>query len=507
MYASMISGAVPLDKADRMLQREQATLTSLSENNSTLRTSSDAQNQTIARLETRSAELDRQLAMSTASERTSRTALRSAETRLRTLKEEMARLKLTVKEIRAQCANDIRKRDTEMQRLKKHLEGRRGVNGNLQVGVMVITPGNNSKGSRQQHQQALQASEEGSTSTDPRSPSYSLKEETTEFLIQLSQGLSDENDQLIHLVKTTLTTLRSLSGLPEPPSPLHQQQNSSSTNVIVSLPPSYDELESSTQEVLTHLRQLLTNPSFVPLEEVEIREDEILRLREGWERMAVRWKDAVALMDGWRKRMVDTGGGTVTVNLDDLTQGLDLDVGGLGILEDHYPSGDTAESEAKNGNGDVGGANAGDGDGAGEEQLSTSDSIIDEKEALNSPEAPSLDDNASSEPSFTDPTSPPSRRGALRRRSGNARTFPPPRKISLSKLVAEGNPNDHSTASAGNTDRNARKPKVRRTSRTKSPISASSTTQVSHPFRHNLDPHNTLAQHHFHSELSSSYEF
>lgn len=503
----MVLGAVPLDKADRMLQREQATLTSLSESNSTLLTSFDAQNQTIARLETRSADLDRQLVMSTASERTSRTALRSAETRLRTLKEEMARLKLTVKEIRAQCANDVRKRDSEMQRLKKHLEGRRGVNGNPQVGVMVITPGNNSKGSRQQHQQALQASEEGSTSTDPRSPSYSLKEETTEFLIQLSQGLSDENDQLIHLVKTTLTTLRSLSGLPEPPSPLHQQQNSSSTNVIVSLPPSYDELESSTQEVLTHLRHLLSNPSFVPLEEVEIREDEILRLREGWERMAARWKDAVALMDGWRKRMVDTGGGTVTVNLDDLTQGLDLDVGGLGILEDHHPSGDAAESEAKNGNGDVGGANAGDDDGAGEEQLSTSDSIIDEKEALNSPEAPSLDDNASSEPSFTDPTPLPSRRGALRCRSGNARTFPPPRKISLSKLVAKGNPNDHSSPSAGNTDRNARKPKVRRTSWRKSPTSASPTTQVSHPFRHNLDPYNTLAQHRFQFHVPSSHKF
>ncbi|PBP20379.1 NIMA interactive protein [Diplocarpon rosae] len=54
---------------------------------------------------------------------------------------------------------------------------------------------------------------------------------------------------------------------------------------------------------------------------VEVREEEILRLREGWERMECRWKDAVSMMDGWRKRMARSG---QTVNLNELKMGLML---------------------------------------------------------------------------------------------------------------------------------------------------------------------------------------
>lgn len=229
----------------------------------------------------------------------------------------MARLKGTVAQIRAQCATDIRRRDGEIQRLKRHLEGRRGRDGNGgQVGVVVVTPGA-SKGT-----QGLRS---GDVAADLESSAYSLKQETTEFLTQLSQGLSDENDALISLVRGTLATLRTLQGLPTGETHgLEMNGNIEGTeaaNGLMAGPPSYEALATSTDEVLEHLRGLLTNPSFVPLEEVEIREDEIHRLREGWERMAARWKEAVALMDGWKKRMVDTGD---TINLDDLKMGMDL---------------------------------------------------------------------------------------------------------------------------------------------------------------------------------------
>ena len=144
-------------------------------------------------------------------------------------------------------------------------------------------------------------------------------------MTQLSQGLSDENDALIGLVRNTLATLRSLQGLPvELPAANEDyggQPPSDTATGIINAPPSYEELSAGTDEVLEHLRGLLTNPSFVPLEEVEVREDEIIRLREGWEKMASRWKEAVTMMDGWRKRMVDTGD---TINLDDLTRGMTL---------------------------------------------------------------------------------------------------------------------------------------------------------------------------------------
>ena len=229
------------------------------------------------------------------------------------------RLKGTVAQIRAQCATDVRRRDGEIQRLKRHLEGRRGRDGNGgQVGVVVVTPGM-SKGP--------QGKRNGETEADLESPAYSLKQETTDFLTQLSQGLSDENDALIGLVRGTLATLRSLQGLSESglgPEMDGTLEDTDAVNAIMGGPPSYEALATSTDEVLEHLRGLLTNPSFVPLEEVEIREDEIQRLREGWEKMAARWKEAVALMDGWKKRMVDTGD---TINLDDLRVGLNLGSG------------------------------------------------------------------------------------------------------------------------------------------------------------------------------------
>ena len=226
------------------------------------------------------------------------------------------RLKGTVAQIRAQSATDVRRRDGEIQRLKRHLEGRRGRDGNSgQVGVVVVTPcvSKGPPGKRN-----------GETEVDLESRAYSLKHETTEFLTQLSQGLSDENDALIGLVRGTLATLRSLQGLSDTGQGLEIDgafEDMDVANTIMGGCPSHEALATSTDEVLEHLRGLLTNPSFVPLEEVEIREEEIQRLREGWEKMAARWKEAVVLMDGWKKRMVDTGD---TINLDDLRMGLNL---------------------------------------------------------------------------------------------------------------------------------------------------------------------------------------
>lgn len=232
----------------------------------------------------------------------------------------MARLKGTVAQIRAQCATDVRRRDGEIQRLKRHLEGRRGRDGNGgQVGVVVVTP---SMG------KGLSGNKNTEFGQDLDSPAYSLKQETTEFLTQLSQGLSDENDALIGLVRGTLATLRSLQGLPNDSSYENELgdglQRTENDNGFIGGPPSFETLATQTDELLEHLRGLLTNPSFVPLEEVEIREEEIHRLRDGWEKMTARWKEAVALMDGWKKRMVDTGD---TINLNDLEMGMDLGSG------------------------------------------------------------------------------------------------------------------------------------------------------------------------------------
>ncbi|KAL8920545.1 MAG: hypothetical protein Q9208_006167 [Pyrenodesmia sp. 3 TL-2023] len=308
--------------------RDVDTLGNLSQTLQTLRSSSVQQTQSIARLDARNTDLDRQLASSSAQDEAARKTVKQAEARAKALKEELLKVKGSVSQIRQQCANDIRRRDLELARLKKHLEGRRGREGNGgQVAVTVITPG-------------ISKPPPGSRSVgnhvDLASSQYNLRQETTEFLTQLSQGLSDENDALIGLVKDTLSNLRHLQGLP--PDPVLNPHNPSnvskfdSANVIMTAPPSYEALASSTEEVMANLHELLTNPSFVPLEEVQIRDAEIQKLRTAWEKMEARWRETLALMGSWRNRMEHTGD---TINLDDLRMGMDL---GTNLPEAPSPS-------------------------------------------------------------------------------------------------------------------------------------------------------------------------
>ena len=270
----------------------------------------------IERLQSQASTLKRQLTYSIHQESNAKAELKVAESRNRALREDMARLKTTVAQIRGQCANDVRKRDNEVKRLKRHLEGRRGRDGTGgQLGVMVITPGD---------QAANNSSTNNHIAASSGSSVTSLKEDTAAFLTRLSRDLTNENEALIELARNTLATLRNLQGLQEHGTDVIETGSlvQQDPNVVLSIPPTCESLSANMNEVLEHLRSLLTNPSFVPLEEVEIREDEIIRLREGWDKMEARWREAVALMDGWRRRMMETGD---TINLDDLRKGLTLD--------------------------------------------------------------------------------------------------------------------------------------------------------------------------------------
>ena len=314
------------------VQRESETLSTLSHNMQNLRSSAAQQSELVARLETRCVEFERQLALSVSQERAAKASLRSAESRNRVLREEMGRLKLSVTQIRSQCANDIRKRDTETKRLKKHLEGRRGREGTGgPIGVVVVTP---------MMTKTNGLSNNGNPSIEYNSPVQSLEKETSEFLTQLSQKLSDENDALVSLARTTLATLRSLQGLTESEEKDADFAAECDPHVTTISETSHDSLATDMDEVLEHLRGLLTNPSFVSLEEVEIREDEIVRLREGWDKMEARWREAVTMMDGWRKRMMETGD---TIKLEDLRKGLDLGVEIVDTMPKHNEDMSTVE--------------------------------------------------------------------------------------------------------------------------------------------------------------------
>lgn len=253
-------------------------------------------------------------------------------------------MKSSIQQIRAQCATDVRKRDVEMQKLKTHLgERQRSKKEGVGTTTISISPFQNSCAGRK--------TMEGGDNLG--APGYSLKQETTDFLTQLCQNLSDENDALIHLSERTIQTLKELQGLTESPSNTSEDTShlSHSIDATTTDCPHYDQLSMNTDVVLEQLRTLLTNPSFVPLEEVEVRDNEISRLRDGWEKMESRWQEAVAMMDGWHRRLSDGNG---TVNISELKLNMpfqtgtqrnnikhDIDAKARPVFESEGPNGDT----------------------------------------------------------------------------------------------------------------------------------------------------------------------
>ncbi len=344
-----------------------------------------------------------------------------------------------VNQIRSQCANDIRKRDLEIRRLKEHLIGQqRGKREGLGSSTIVIKP-------MPTNLDSSGSTVDGRGGEDLDSPNYSLRQETTEFLTQLSQGLSDENDNLISLVRSTLVTLRNLQGLSvgsKASSRSQFQTESRQTepgmdeapegDVLLALPASYDTLSAEMDDVLEHLRTLLTNPSFVPIEEVEIRDEEIGRLREGWEKMEGRWRQAVAMMDGWKKRMVNDGD---TISLEDLKQGLGLGAAIDGVAGAQHDPVAADEEEDFSQDDDALGEDSEDeraGDSDGDFQANTSrDSLKRTYKTMNDgAEEQEAEESTSGITSHQDAIT-------LAEASGNARPALSPRKVSFNAIPEE----------------------------------------------------------------------
>lgn len=237
----------------------------------------------------------------------------------------MLRLKATVQQVRTACANDVRKRDVQIQKLKSHLTAQqRGNKAGLVGASITITPGvtgmgANGRGARDDDV------------LDDQDVEWSLKQETNEMLTQLSQSLGEENSDLTNLVRSTLDTLKELQGISgiQPPvaDGVQVQGEANETlgsDMVQTIPTSYDTLAAEMDGTLESLKTLLTNPNFVSIDEVTMREEEIGRLRAGFERLESRWREAIALMNSWRERMANGGD---TVNLEELKEGLGLGVG------------------------------------------------------------------------------------------------------------------------------------------------------------------------------------
>ena len=242
----------------------------------------------IARLTEKNAEERRKADIATASEAALKTQLKSADASARGLKENFARMKALVAQTRTTCATEVRRRDRQIDTLKRQLgeAGRsRGSRANPAVTTITVT---------------------GNIGQEKSSPTrsgnivpvdYDLRSETNAFLANLAQNLSEENETILNVMQGAMGQLRQMSGY----------QGEERGDAQVSKRHTCEDLAVELDAVLEHMRNILTNPSFVPIEEVVAREEEINRLKTGWVKMETRWREAVHLMDGWRKRMASSG--------------------------------------------------------------------------------------------------------------------------------------------------------------------------------------------------------
>ena len=241
----------------------------------------------VAKLSDKNTEAQRKLDIAESAEASLKTQLKSADAAVRGLKEELARTKALVSQARASCATDVRRRDRQIDTLKKQLGEAGRARGSRGSAITTITV-------------AAGVGEDKTCSMYDASTSaedYSLRSETNAFLANLAQNLSEENEKILRVVKKAMEQLQHMSGW----------SGDGKGDFEVVKQASWEDLSSDLEGILNHMRTILTNPSFVPIEEVEVREEEINRLKDGWVKMESRWKEAVHLIDGWRKRMAASG--------------------------------------------------------------------------------------------------------------------------------------------------------------------------------------------------------
>ncbi|KAJ9659143.1 hypothetical protein H2198_003285 [Neophaeococcomyces mojaviensis] len=270
------------------------------------------------RLQDKNVQLKNDVSSAEAQQRTLAIATKKAQAEARDLKEQTLKMKSTLDQVRAKCISDIRKRDVELDKLKNHLSGlNRGKKESAAGGMKINTINIQQKNAAGRE---LRGGQEVNGSME-----WTLENETNDFLAAVVNEASTENVALRKIVGDSMNYLKSLTGLDEQE---RQQEAVQRQSIVqdkaIGIPGQYRDrntntsssstqseslipvqsLATSMSEVLSHCQSILRDPSFVPIEEVQIRDEEIQKLRVGWEKMADRWKEAVTMMSQWRQKMM-----------------------------------------------------------------------------------------------------------------------------------------------------------------------------------------------------------
>ena len=254
-------------------------------------------------------ELERKNSVLEGQTRSFNSAIRTSESSAKSLRDETFRLKTQLAQVRTQHANDIRKRDLQIQRMKERLlDTRRG--SRATVSTISVTGG----GAQQQRSSVRECEAAGescsnSVGADPPS-SNPLTDDTIDFLTTLSQRLADENDNILALLRQCISSLKAVQGLPDDShNPQTEEEAEGALNPVVAPPADFESLNLELDAVMGSLQDMLNQPNYVPVEELAQKEDEIVQLKLRNEILHAEWRKAIDLVDGWNKDLMGSVNG------------------------------------------------------------------------------------------------------------------------------------------------------------------------------------------------------
>ncbi|KAF8458023.1 Afadin and alpha-actinin-binding-domain-containing protein [Terfezia claveryi] len=273
-------------------EKEEEQLESLANTIRTLRSDNAKLQQANEKLGKKCEELERKNVTLEGQQNAFNSTLRTSEAAAKSLRDETTRLKMVLQQVRNQFAIDIRKRDVQLGKIKEQLLNprRNPKNVNTITITGTVPPA------------AADVAPQSACGPD------CMAQDTADALTELSQTLANENDNLVSITRQTLSTLNTIQGIQDD---CHFPPEEESGDAYLSVcPQSFEALSEELQRSLESLREMINQPNYVAIEElqerdkiIEEKEKEIARLQARIEVVEEEWRKAIEMVKMWNQSM------------------------------------------------------------------------------------------------------------------------------------------------------------------------------------------------------------
>ncbi|RPB28694.1 hypothetical protein L211DRAFT_865223 [Terfezia boudieri ATCC MYA-4762] len=273
-------------------EKEEEQLEGLANTIRTLRSDNAKLQQANEKLGKKCEELERKTFTLEGQQNAFHSTLRTSEAAAKSLRDETTRLKMVLQQVRNQFAIDIRKRDVQLGKIKEQLLNprRNPKNVNTITITGTVPPA------------AADVGPQSACGPD------CMAQDTADALTELSQTLANENDNLVSITRQTLSTLNTIQGIQDD---CHFPPEEESGDAYLSVcPQSFEALSEELQHSLESLREMINQPNYVAIEElqerdkiIEEKEKEIARQQVRIELVEEEWRKAIEMVKMWNQSM------------------------------------------------------------------------------------------------------------------------------------------------------------------------------------------------------------